>query len=195
MENVSSSWRCRQDVLRQLRKHMSSEMKRLEDFREELSAEGAPQAGAMLCGSHHLEHSLREASGHLLLLETPGVCPAANAVASIRSFFPPCPGTACDWRAFRVEAWLRDEALSSAALPVGLGTQTEFLFGGAEDEAGVAETSMLSLEADAFGAFKQRGALRLSKVVIDSFRQAAGPYFKKSNIQSFAVTHTPDYRY
>lgn len=50
---------------------MSSELKRLEDFREELSERGVQQAGPMLCCAHHLEHSLREASGQLLLLDPP----------------------------------------------------------------------------------------------------------------------------
>lgn len=55
--------------------------------------------------------------------------------------------------------------------------------------------SVLLLEADSFGAFKQRGTLHISKLVIDSFRQATGPYFGKSSLASFSDSFHPDYRY
>ena len=78
-----------QEVLRRLRKHMNSELKRLEDFRAELSVEGAPKMGALLCGAHHLEHSLREVSGPLLLLETTGQArcrmPRSASLADLRA--------------------------------------------------------------------------------------------------------------
>ena len=48
---------------------MEFEQRRLEDFREELQASGAPVVGALLCGAHFLEHSLGEPTGPLLLLE------------------------------------------------------------------------------------------------------------------------------
>ena len=54
--------------------------------------------------------------------------------------------------------------------------------------------SVLTVEADAFGALKQRGALRLSKAVLDRFMQASQAYFRKSNIQSFAAPFTPGLR-
>lgn len=58
--------------MRQLRRHMDSECRRLEEFREEVSETGAAKLGAMLCAAHHLEHSLNEAGGPLLLLEPLG---------------------------------------------------------------------------------------------------------------------------
>lgn len=48
---------------------MEFELRRLEEFREELKDSGAPLIGALLCGAHFLEHSLGEANGPLLLLE------------------------------------------------------------------------------------------------------------------------------
>lgn len=48
---------------------MEFEQRRLEDFREELQAQGAAVIGALLCGAHFLEHSLGEPTGSLLLLE------------------------------------------------------------------------------------------------------------------------------
>ena len=60
---------CFQEILRRLQKHMEFEQRRLEDFREELQASGAPIIGALLCGAHFLEHSLGEPTGPLLLLE------------------------------------------------------------------------------------------------------------------------------
>ena len=40
----------------------------------------APRLGGVLCGAHHLEHSLRESDGPLLLLDLPGAIDASQAV-------------------------------------------------------------------------------------------------------------------
>ena len=53
---------------------------------------------------------------------------------------------------------------------------------------------MLAIEADAFGALKQKGALRLSKAALARFTQDTAAYFRKHNIQSYALTDAQTYR-
>lgn len=59
-----------QVILKEVRRNMNIELKRLEEFREELSPDGMEKAGAVLCGAHHLEHALTDPEGPLELLDS-----------------------------------------------------------------------------------------------------------------------------
>jgi len=53
---------------------------------------------------------------------------------------------------------------------------------------------MLSQQSTAFGAFRQRGTLRLSLAVGEAFQRGCSAYLRKSSLQSFAKPYTPDFR-
>lgn len=63
-----------QPVLANFRGRLERLLKTAQDFRDLASESWAPRVAAYACAAHHVQHSLREATGALLLLDVPSAC-------------------------------------------------------------------------------------------------------------------------
>ena len=61
-----------QALLASFRARLERLLKTAQDFRALAAENWAPKVAAYACAAHHLQHSLREATGALLLLDLPG---------------------------------------------------------------------------------------------------------------------------
>ena len=82
-----------QAVLRSFRAKIGRLTKTAEEFRSLASEGWSPRVSAYACAAHHLEHSLREASGPLLLLDLPGAPPMLHRVPRRLKILSRCGNT------------------------------------------------------------------------------------------------------
>ena len=78
-----------QEVLRALRGRLSREARVAEEWRALASPRWAPALGAYVCAAHWLEHTLREANGPLVLLDSGGA-PHARAPGWLTAYYADC---------------------------------------------------------------------------------------------------------